>query len=433
MATRQADSEKLIKRIRAVEPLGWRVETTPDGYKCFDRRGGMWVVHMTYSDHRSLTNSIKDMENKGGLLADETEMRREKLRLRKQRILDDREAADRRAIAQASQQRDALVRAAGPYMAEIEECDLDWLTTEHPLPWMRWMYITPAAAAKILRDHNADNREVSPSTYEKYKLIILSGQWHLTHQGLAFDTRGMLQDGQHRCEGIIAAGEIDPDIKVPFAVFVGMPIENFKAIDEGRLRSAAQMLKKAGVAGGTHAVTLLRAVQAWGSPNPRGYSRKDKLTNYQAFDLLDQDQEGYGDALAMCQRGYRRTNITPGIMAAAYYLIMKANGRGNPYVEAFFKGLVNMRKGDTGLALPDDDPRQVLLNRFASQRPRNPIDGVIWVVLAWNNVAKGHHPRQMRIPEFTPEILTVKPGAGLVPRALEGEVDLTVLEGEPAR
>ncbi len=422
MATRQADSASVMKRVLALEPLGWRVEDTPDGWKCFDRRGGMWTIHKTYSDYRSITNLLKDLEGKGGLKADETEMRRNRLAARRQAIEEDREASERRAVRMAATQSDLLVKSAGPYMAEIEELDLDWVTGDHPLPWMRWMYMTPAGAAKILEQYNSDNRKISASQAEKYKLIILSGQWHLTHQGLAFDTRRVLQDGQHRLEGVVAAGETDPDLKVPFAIFVGMPVENFKAIDEGRLRSAAQLLNKAGIAGGTHAVTLLRAVSAYDSDDPWA-GKRGKLTNLEAFELLGKDPDGYADAIAICNKGYKRTNITPGIMASAYYLIMRANGRGNPIVQAFFDGLINMRKVGTELALPPDDPRQVLLNRYANGRPRSVMDGIVWIIASWNNVARGNHPRTLRIPDALPEILIVKPGLGQVPRALAGEVD----------
>lgn len=424
MATRQGDSEALVARVRKLESMGWRVEDATDGWKIFDRRDNMFTVHKTYSDHRSLTNNIKELEGRGGLKADEAEMRRNRMAERRRALAADREASDRRAMAIAAQQQGMLVKAAGPYMAEIEECDLEWMIGEHPAPWMRWMYLTPKAAQFIIDHHNTDNRKHSQDQVERYKAIIVSDQWHLTHQGIAFDTRRLVQDGGHRARAVAELGEEFPDLKVPFAVFVGMPVENFKAIDEGRLRTAAQMLSKAGIAGGTHVVTMLRTVAAFDTPNPRGYTRRDKLTNVQAFDLIGKDPDGYATAMAVGNRGYKKTRITPGIMASAYYLIARVNGFDNAYVTAFFEGLIANRKHNTDRVLPDDDPRKVLLTRYSNVRPRNPVDGASWIITAWNNICKGNHPRTLRVTDDIPQPLKIVPGHGAIPRALVGEIDI---------
>lgn len=425
MATRQSDSMKLVKRCAALEPLGWRVEAAGSEQRVINPRGEAHTVHMTYSDVRSLTNVTKDVENRMGLLQDEAEMKRRRLEDRRNKLKEDREAAERRTELIISTRQGMITKAAGPYLTEVDEPDIDWLTKEHPSPWVRWMYITPKVAAYILEHHNTDNRAKSDSSVDRYKLIILSGQWHMTHQGLAFDTRGLLQDGQHRLYSVLAAGDTDPEIKVPFAVFVGMPQENFKAIDEGRLRSAAQMLKKEGIVGGTHLVTALRLVIAYDSENPRGANRRGKLSTVEAFALQEKDPEGFAEAVRLGIRGYRRTQISPGIMTGAYYLIRRVNGWNNQYVTAFFEGIIAQRKHNTNLILPDDDPRAVLLRRFANGRPRTPIDGLLWIITAWNNMVKGHHPHYMRVGDDTdlPTVLMCLPGEGVVPRALDGELD----------
>jgi hypothetical protein len=430
MATRQGDSEALVKRVKAVEPLGWRVEETPDGWKCFDRRGGMWTIHRTYSDRRSLTNNVKDLENKGGLVADETEMKKVRLKARQEALRTDRQAAERKAAQLANQQSDLLMRAAGPYFTEAEEPDLDWLTSPHPSPWMRWMYITPKIAEYLLTHHNDDNRPINEEIARDYGGLMVTDQWYLTHQGLAIDIRAQVQDAQHRLLAVQYAGSMDPEIKVPFAVFVGMPPQNFKTIDTGRARSAAQMLKKEGYAGGTHLVTLLRTVAAYGTDNPRGFTKNKKLPTVVAFELYEKDKEGYDESIALGSRGYKRTRITPGILATAHYLICKVNGRDNPYVHAFFEGLITNRKYNTDRVLPDDDPRRVLLNKLIHSRPPNPVEGAHWVITAWNNVCRGNHPRSLRIPEFVQQPLKIVPGAGHTPRALAGEVDDVILEAQ---
>lgn len=426
MATRQGDSEKLVKRIQAVADMGWRVEPTPDGWRVFDPRQGMYSIHKTYSDgYRSMANLVQSLEG-GGLKEDEAKQKTRRLEARRQKLKDDRDAAERRTQAIQNSRQDMIAKAAGPYLTEAEEPDIDWLTQPHPSPWMRWMYITPKVAAYILEHHNQDNRGKGDNDIEKIRLIILSGWWRLTHQGMAFDQRGMLQDGQHRLYAILAAGDTDPDIKVPFAVFVGMPVENFKAIDEGRLRTAAQMFKKEGVNGGTHAITMLRAVKAAQSDNPRGYNRGVRMSTVEAFEMREKDPDNFEAAISLGMRGYKRSRISPGIMAAAYYLVGRVNGWDNAYVTAFFEGIITQRKYNTNLVLPEDDPRNVLLRKFGNARPKTPIDGLVWIVSAWNNLVRGHHPQYMRVGDDTPlpNVLRCIPGDGATPRGLNGEVDV---------
>ncbi len=422
MASRQADSLKLVSRISKLEPVGWRTEKSSDGYKIFDPRGGNYTIHMTYSDVKSLTNLIQSLE-RGGLKTDERKLRQMQATQRARKLANEREVNERRTQELvAASQKQAVTRAAGPYMTEIEPCDLSWLTAPHPAPWMRWMYITPKAAQILLEDYNDDNRKLSEDTARQYALIILAKQWHLTHQGMAIDTRPKVQDAQHRLRGIVIAGEVEPDIEVPFAVFVGMPPENFKAIDEGRLRNAAQMLAKAGESVSGHLNTVLKMVAAYDSASPREFVRQ-RMRTAQTFEVLDTDPEGFRAAALWGSRNYKRVQCTPGPLGALYYLLRRANGKDNPHVNAFLEGLAYNRKHGTDLILPDDDPRRVLLSKYANTRPA-PIEAVFWGIHAWNNMVLGRHPRYMRVSDDTdpPEILLSRPGQGATPRGLAGEV-----------
>lgn len=426
MASRQATSMSLVRRIERLEPMGWSVERRGDGYEVKNGRGERCGIHLTYSDRNALTACIRDMDSRMGLADDETKMKSNKLRQRAQTIAADRQRAEQKTLTLQARDTQLVAKAAGPYMVEPEPCDLGWMTAQHPRPWFKWMYVTAKAARIILDEHNSDNRAVSQDTTDRYKAIMASGQWHLTHQGAAFDTRGILQDSQHRFAAVAQLGEEldDPDYQVPFAMFVGMPPENFKAIDEGRLRTAAQMLKKAGQGNGAHLGTVIRTVAAYRSENPRGASKHLKIGNANIFAILETNQEAYEEAVMFGSRHYRKTKCTPGALGAAYYLIRQANGDDNPYVEAFFEGFVKDRKFNTNLVLPDDDPRKVLRTKFEYTSVK-PIEAVFWIIHTWNNLVRGHHPRYLKVNDETPppRILVCKPGEGIAPRALFGEIE----------
>ena len=66
--------------------------------------------------------------------------------------------------------------------------------------------ITPALATEWLDKHNSVNRKISEPTVQSYAMDMKNGRWTLTHQGIAFDTEGNLQDGQHRLWAIVFSG-----------------------------------------------------------------------------------------------------------------------------------------------------------------------------------------------------------------------------------
>ena len=68
------------------------------------------------------------------------------------------------------------------------------------------MNVTPEQAAKWLRENNENNRGIKTQVVNKYARDLLDGNWRVTHQCIAFDSRGMLVDGQHRLSAIVLAG-----------------------------------------------------------------------------------------------------------------------------------------------------------------------------------------------------------------------------------
>jgi hypothetical protein len=57
--------------------------------------------------------------------------------------------------------------------------------------------VTPAMAQQWLK-HNDFNRPLNQRLVEKYAGQMRAGNWQRTHQGIAFDSRGIILDGQHR-------------------------------------------------------------------------------------------------------------------------------------------------------------------------------------------------------------------------------------------
>lgn len=108
----------------------------------------------------------------------------------------------------------------------------------------QWMDIDPAKAEKWLKN-NFRNRPVSDDTVTTYARDMANGVWIPTHQGIAFNDRDELIDGQHRLLAIQKSGRT-----IRTMVTFGLPskidgkeMTTMDAVDRGRTRSVADQLK----------------------------------------------------------------------------------------------------------------------------------------------------------------------------------------------
>lgn len=100
----------------------------------------------------------------------------------------------------------------------------------------QYVEMTPELATKYLQ-RNTINRKVRQAEIRRLLAAIHSNEWTVSHQGIAIDVNGNLQDGQHRLMAIAQSGKT-----VPILVTTGVPVEAYKVIDQGAKRSASDVL-----------------------------------------------------------------------------------------------------------------------------------------------------------------------------------------------
>lgn len=96
--------------------------------------------------------------------------------------------------------------------------------------------ITPEDARKYL-GNMVHNRPVSQANVKTYCEDILGGKWGLNGQGIIFDLKGRLLDGQHRMLAIIKAGK-----SIQMLAVYGVSDEMFSRMDIGNKRTVADVL-----------------------------------------------------------------------------------------------------------------------------------------------------------------------------------------------
>ena len=104
--------------------------------------------------------------------------------------------------------------------------------------------ITPEMAKEMLNKNMLNNRRLNHDIINRYARIMKAGGWNLTHQGIAFDDRGELIDGQHRLNAIVAAN-------VPVKMMVTYDVKHAEGetftIDVGRKRTLLNIMQISGI------------------------------------------------------------------------------------------------------------------------------------------------------------------------------------------
>lgn len=102
--------------------------------------------------------------------------------------------------------------------------------------------VTPQKAKKYLEKTNGNVGRYKTlyieSVVESYARQMASGEWRLTHQGIAFDVNGLLVDGYNRLNAIIRSGA-----NIQLVVTYNMSEEAVKYLDSGKLRSNSDKLR----------------------------------------------------------------------------------------------------------------------------------------------------------------------------------------------
>jgi antitoxin (DNA-binding transcriptional repressor) of toxin-antitoxin stability system len=108
----------------------------------------------------------------------------------------------------------------------------------------QWMEVTPELARQWL-ENNFRNRSLDDDVVAAYARDMTNGVWVATHQGVAFNDRDELIDGQHRLHAIVRSGKTIR-LMVTFglpSVIEGHEMTTMDAVDRGRTRSVADQLK----------------------------------------------------------------------------------------------------------------------------------------------------------------------------------------------
>lgn len=378
-ATRRAFGLNVAKRARQ---MGWLVTHHKDGgWKIQAPDGYVVQIHLTPSDTNADEHVMNDLRRHGW---DEAE--REYNRLSE----DDRQARleiaqekNRERLDRAQKQADALAFAAG--QARVSE---SVLITPAPYPkTFERVLVTPKLAQALL-DLNTGNRPLRKADVEYWKGVIERGEFLYTHQGVAVDSLGVLQDGQHRLGGVVESG-----IPVELQVSIGMEPKNFNGIDNGLRRNFRDVAHKLGLSNPSKVGSAARLLIILDDYPRRSFA--DKVSNIEVANFLsapsgDEEFPTIGEVVQLCVNEsyiqWRAYQINANAATAGIYLLRQSLGREHPLVNEFLEGL------KSGSSLGDVDARLALrrvITNPSNNRPRTAYYHLGLFLKAWEKFARG--------------------------------------------
>ncbi|MFI5780874.1 hypothetical protein [Nocardia sp. NPDC051570] len=263
--------------------------------------------------------------------------------------------------------------------------------------------MTPQLASEWL-ERNTGNRPLSRMMVVQLAGAIQRGEWLHTHQGIAFDTNGVLIDGQHRLAAVVRSG-----VTVRMQVTFDVPPATFSVVDTGRKRSARDILSLSGEENASYLASALRVHYLYShNPNAVWVGTVSMVTNEQIIEFLQTHPE-MRDSVALGRTLNKAFRILVPAAAVGYYLTKTRR----PDIDqtTWIDGL------ESGAHLAEGDPRLMLRNvilRTSAGKSATKADGsrnqLHLYLKAWNAWVIGGQFRQLNIKagEAMPAISTKK-------------------------
>ncbi len=203
--------------------------------------------------------------------------------------------------------------------------------------------ITPGKAVEMLAANTA-NRPLSRSTVRAFAEAMRRGDWLVTHQGIAFDTRGVLVDGQHRLAAVVEA-----DVPVEMTVFTDVEADTFDVLDTGKKRNAADVLAIEGEKSSTMTAAMVRTVWLFENrPDLNWSGGAAGVTNHQIVQSLEQHPK-LREFLPVGEQIAAATGMIKSAAGAASYLVAQKSKRAE--LDDWYEGVID------GAGLAKSDPR----------------------------------------------------------------------------
>jgi hypothetical protein len=254
------------------------------------------------------------------------------------------------------------------------------------------MWVTPSTARAMLDSTEVDNRRARPKHVERFARVIREGRWRVNGETVVIDDKGNLIDGQHRLLAIIRAGA-----PAPMLIVRGVPTEAFTSLDQGSVRTAADVLGLTGETNCSTLSTMLKILLAYDEDRHAPLSTISRA-NFDTEHIITaaHTYEGLAESVKFGKRVNKHVGLA-GPMAFCHSVFSREWPEA---ADDFFEIL------ETGVASTKGNPAVVLRDKLIAEklycarnrRPRDRISAIYMTFRAWHAYIRGEEIRTIRMP-----------------------------------
>ncbi len=244
--------------------------------------------------------------------------------------------------------------------------------------------LTPVLA-ELLLSRNADNRPGSLSGLKELVKNIRNGDFQLNGETVIISEDGELNDGQHRCWGVIEAGR---SIQTLFAF--GAKRVSRTTVDQGRARTVGDYLAMDGIPNGNHHAAVARLIWLYDNLGKLTRSPDQQPTKAQVRELAHAHKDGINKSIRAVPK--KNSRLAGGLTNLAFCHFQFAQ-IDRDAADHFIAKLVK------GNDLPESNTIYVCRERLrADERERLRADEKIEMIFhTWNAQRRGRPLRQIRV------------------------------------
>ncbi len=148
--------------------------------------------------------------------------------------------------------------------------------------------LTPDRAREYLEANVNYQRGLSRTRVEKMAEEIIAGNWMFTGQPIIINEHGEMIDGQHRCAAVILA-----DVPIDVLVVEGVEGVAFQAIDTGKNRSGADVLKIAGYKNVTLSAAIIRCIISYQRKGEFHAAKHTQISPMQTLEFMRLNEQTF--------------------------------------------------------------------------------------------------------------------------------------------
>lgn len=297
-------------------------------------------------------------------------------------------------------------------MATVAPLDALDLHRRDGFPTIQVLMVTPQVAQAWLDKYHGRNRPLQASKVKAYAESMQNGRWEATHQGVSISREGTLIDGQHRLRAVVKS-----NATVPMTVAVGFPHHTFSLVDNGKIRTLADVLSiwlkddpdlEALAVRSKRISTIVRVLKNHDEGRYQTVPNSE-IANQDFLDILESgtyDLEALGESVT--QSMPVKKIASEATVGAFFYLVSHRSGVEGSFVsKAFLAPLTTGAPFTSGR-----DPRLVLRNRRIREQSLGQIswthksrqETLAMMIHAWNLFIQEKEVSSMRIPKEMPSV-----------------------------